>query len=425
LFLKRLFLISSCMVTLLFADGFNGLTVSKVIVNGNRVTERDVIVREMLLEEGGVYSDSLRIVSERRIHSLFLFNNVEIIPVPDNQQVALLVNVTERLFLYPFPVLNVEDRDWEKLTYGGGFAHVNFRGRAEKLFGSLFFGYKPGFEFGYDNPWIGGPENRYTLSVLVSRFSWQHKTEEFDERHFTSAISVGKYWNRYLATFVKMDYDRIVLPDSLSNRLATGNNREELFGFAVVNSFDNRDFTAYPSSGWLLQNSILFESILRPENRYIQVTTDARRYLQWNDIILAGRLLHIGTFGNLPLYRTVYFGFSERVRGHFSEVYEGKHSILGSAEFRFPLLQDRLISLPSFFLPPSSTQNLKFGLNGAIFIDSGIIWSQPAQLATDNIVTGFGVGLHFRLPYIEIARLEAGFDLDFNSEIIFEVGAAL
>ena len=131
------------------------------------------------------------------------------------------------------------------------------------------------------------------------------------------------------------------------------------------------------------------------------------------------------SFGELPVYRKVYFGFNERLRGHFSEIVEGNHSFIGSFEVRFPLLPEKLFNLPSVFLPPSSTRNLKFGVNAALFYDSGIVWSNKNQLGFKNFLSGFGAGLHFRLPYIEVARLELAFDESYNSEIIFEVGTAL
>ena len=48
--------------------------------------------------------------------------------------------------------------------------------------------------------------------------------------------------------------------------------------------------------------------------------------------------------------------------------------------------------------------------------------SKERKLENQKFINGFGAALRFRLPYIEIARLEYAFNEKLNSEIIFEVG---
>ena len=42
----------------------------------------------------------------------------------------------------------------------------------------------------------------------------------------------------------------------------------------------------------------------------------------------------------------------------------------------------------------------------------------------NNFVSGFGVGIHFLMPYIEVLRIDLAFDEDFNSETILEIEVA-
>ena len=114
-------------------------------------------------------------------------------------------------------------------------------------------------------------------------------------------------------------------------------------------------------------------------------------------------------------------GFSERVRGHFQEVYSGTHLLTSGVAVRFPILPLHYYSMPSVLLPEASTSNLKFGINGAFFADAGIVWERKYQLATNNMISGFGTALHILLPYVEVARMELAFDLELNSQVIFEV----
>ena len=59
-----------------------------------------------------------------------------------------------------------------------------------------------------------------------------------------------------------------------------------------------------------------------------------------------------------------------------------------------------------------------------IFADAGIIWSEPYEYAMANVKSGFGFGLHIRLPYIEVFRMDYAFDPNWRGQLIIEVGVA-
>ena len=61
-------------------------------------------------------------------------------------------------------------------------------------------------------------------------------------------------------------------------------------------------------------------------------------------------------------------------------------------------------------------------MSAALFIDTGIVWVNPDEYTKDNFKTGFGFGLHFHLPYVEIFRIDLGFDGNLDSQVIVEVG---
>jgi hypothetical protein len=73
-------------------------------------------------------------------------------------------------------------------------------------------------------------------------------------------------------------------------------------------------------------------------------------------------------------------------------------------------------------IPSQYLQNLKIGLSGAFFIDTGIVWVMADDYSKDKFNTGFGFGFHIHLPYVEVFRVDFGFDGDLNSQVIFEVG---
>jgi outer membrane protein assembly factor BamA len=149
---------------------------------------------------------------------------------------------------------------------------------------------------------------------------------------------------------------------------------------------------------------------------------DIRKYLKIGPIIFAGRLMQNSLFGEVPIYRMNYIGFSERVRGHFYNVREGKHVQIAGIETRFNIIPIRYFSFNLPAIPPQYLTNLKFGLSAALFIDTGIVWDKSNEYKYDNFTTGFGLGLHLHLPYVEVFRFDYGFDRNWKGQLTMEVG---
>jgi hypothetical protein len=57
-------------------------------------------------------------------------------------------------------------------------------------------------------------------------------------------------------------------------------------------------------------------------------------------------------------------------------------------------------------------------------MDSGIIWNGAAQYGISNFETGFGIGLHLHLPYVEVFRFDYAFNREFRGQLILETGIA-
>ncbi len=338
----------------------------------------------------------------------------------NGDSLSLLISVTERLYLLPFPEYKVEDRDWDKLTYGIGLANNNLRGMNEKLYLSVQFGYRPGYKAAYYNPWMGGALH-LTGSLFIQKYSLPNRLEGFDEKHLYMAISPGKYWTRYLYSRIIFYRDDIRVKSAAAVFMESATEQDINYGLFFINSYDTRDLRAYPSKGLYAQLQIQKSGFFSDKINYIKYDLDLRSYLPWRKLIFASRLFTRLSVGRLPVYDGVYLGYNNRIRGHFNEVYSGKYLMTGGTAIRFPLLKVRYFSFPSAFAPESSTQNMRFGINGGLFAESGIIWNRRRQLRSENLISGFGFGLHFLLPYIEVMRLDMAFNEKLKHEIIMEI----
>ena len=130
--------------------------------------------------------------------------------------------------------------------------------------------------------------------------------------------------------------------------------------------------------------------------------------------------------GTIPIYDRVYLGYIERVRGLFYTKEEAENQIIGGVEYRFPLTKITYHDLSEYALPSLRDyyRDLKFGISASIFYDYATMWDQQENLNLKHYRYGFGMGLNFHVPYIEVFRLDMAFDKNWNIQFIAEVNVA-
>jgi len=397
--------------------------IQNILIIGNKVTKDNVIFRELVIHEGDVPTQSLLKESHQRLMNLFLFNRVKLDIYPhDEKSVILIIEVTERLYFYPVPIITIRERDWTKWSFGLSVVNSNFRGQNERLWGGFWLGYRPGFGVTYTDNWAGDSLHLNTGFNITKTIFNNRTVPEMEERHLIGRASVGKWWGRTFNTALTFLFDRIKVAEEFRDLMHSGNTTEYTFGLELSMRYDTRDLYSYPSTGWLHIIQFYKYGFFENYNNYENIVFDLRRYFNIGPIILAGRFYQNSLFGEIPIYRLNFIGFSERIRGYFFDVWEGKHVQMGSIETRFNIIPISYFSLDLPAIPAQYLQNLQIGLSAALFVDTGIVWVTPDQYTIDNFKTGFGFGIHIHLPYVEIFRFDIGFDGNLNSQVIVEVG---
>jgi len=198
---------------------------------------------------------------------------------------------------------------------------------------------------------------------------------------------------------------------------------DELPSIGASFRYDTRDLREYPKDGIffnLSASKLGFGGVVN----YASYQSDLRYYhLIFGNVSIATRLAGYLNSGTIPVYGRVFLGYGERIRGHFSQKREGDHRLLTSVEMRFPIIKTTYFDLdsgPDQFRGYSN--NLKFGISGGIFFDSGAVWYQHRELHRNIFLSGFGAGLHFHLPYVDLIRVEYALDTYGSGEFIFDVG---
>jgi outer membrane protein assembly factor BamA len=398
-------------------------TIENIVIMGNKVTDDNVILRELLVQLGDLPDEAKLQESRQRLMNLYLFNRVEFRLYPqDEKSLILLIEVTEKIYFYPMPILTIRERDWSKWSYGLSVVDNNFRGQNERIWIGFWLGYRPGFGLKFSDMWAGDSLHLNT-GLGITKSTITHRTiPDMEENHITGSVMLGKWWGNHFNTAITFHYDRIKVEPQFQYLMQSGNSIEHTFGTEFSIRHDTRDLYYYPSNGWFNNIKLFIYGFFETYNHYNRVELDLRKYQKFGPFIFAGRFYQNSLLGDVPVYRLNYIGYSERIRGYFYDTAEGLHVQILSAETRFNLIPIRYFSLNLPPLPAQYLHNLKFGVSGSLFIDSGIIWNNAFEYNINNYKTGFGFGILFHLPYVEIFRIDCGFNRDLESQLIFEVG---
>jgi len=407
--------------------------IAKILIGGNRRTKPQVILREMQMQIGDTVASETMQADQKRILNLGLFNRVEIDSLHEADGVHILIGVTERLYLFPFPIFFINDKDWSKASYGAGIVHINFRGRNELAAISGWAGYNPAFAIDYSNPCLFGPSQLLTRvrfsAQRVRNRSFANLGQEVDEKRLGASWSLGKRFGLFTYLSLNLGYTELKLDPPAPDKTLDPSGRDRLPSAGLTFVYDRRDLFEYPRSGvfakfWGLRTGFNSEYI-----HFWRYGADLRGYQKiYRNLSLGARAMTDLSHDNIPLYERVFLGYFNRVRGHFTrseDKDEGENLALASVELRFPILPWRYFSFNDLPIFGSSLRNMKFGLSAGIFADYGRVWFQSNQRPRfADGQRGYGVGLHFHLPYVNLLRLELAFDEDGRSEWIADVGVA-
>ncbi len=412
----------------------SSLSVDRISIVGNEQTKDFVILREMTLKSGSTITPQLLEYDKNRIYSLGLFNEVQLQVVPFSDTTAtLVVLVSERWYIYPYPIFGIKDGDWGKLYFGLGVFNTNFRGRNEKLAISFTVGYDPSLSIFYRNPFLTGDgtyylESRLSLNKIRNKSIDSTRTPltNFDERHYTFMLSMGKRINISHSVWVSAGYEVVNVDPNYTNSTISPDGEDEFPIFGAGYLYDTRDVGEYPNIGTFARFTITKYGLPSTKVNIIRYATDTRQYVPLvKDVVVAGRVMtDIAAAGKTPSYNRVYLGYGERVRGHFNEVgehvREGENRFLASAELHYTLMPPKFFTIKE--LPPAFGV-WRFGIVASLFGDAGTVWFRGQPLALDRFIKGYGVGLNFLLPYSAVLRVELALNEVRRGEFILDLGS--
>jgi outer membrane protein assembly factor BamA len=406
-------------------------TVDTVLVVGNEKTEAYVILDEMTLRRGSVVTPELLTYDRGRIYSLGLFTSVDLQFDSVNAPRTLYVLVRERWHIIPHVILGFRDGDPKKLYYGAGFLHNNLRGRNQKLYLSLAFGFDPAFSLSYLDP-LFDHDHRLSLGFSLSYARIRSRSVQspaagsFDENHYDAFATLSKRFNLEERLGLRFGFSGVTVSEYKEGRTQSPDGRDYFLTLGLQYTLDTRDLNEYASRGAFTDLSITKMGFGEGDVNYGRVGFDIRRYQPTVfDITFVVRGYGSLVYGGqVPLYGRAYLGYAERVRGYFSEVFEGEDVVLGTLEFRIPIIAPRIIQLQGLPIPKEFAV-WRIGVGLTAFADAGTTWVRGDDLTYSSIRSGYGAGLDLILPYSLIVRTSYAFNDRGRGEFILDLRKAI
>ena len=408
------------------APGDSVLIVRAIEVRGNETTVDRVILREMALQVGDTLTQAAIDDDEHHIYNLGLFNKVDITYTAEEKAATVYVTVSERWYIFPYPVFGFRYRDIKKIFYGAGIVHQNFRGRNEKLSCSFALGYDQWVSLVYQNPKLtdgddvffrlqAGYQNLHSLSEVGG---------EYLQKNSFLSLSLGERFGLYQTLVGTLGYEVWQVSDPLLGRSLSPSGRDAFPTFGVRYTYDSRDVREYATDGSFAALSVMKSGFGGTDVDILTYGFDLRTFIPvWQDAALGFR--SFGSFtvgGSVPTYRHVFYGYDERLRGYFSEVMEGEDILGGNVELRIPIFSPRYIQADIIPIPQFNT--LRYGLYLGIFADVGQTWYRNQSPWNRQFLSGYGAGLQFILPYGVVVRPEFALNNAGVGEFFIDFGAS-
>lgn len=390
--------------------------IGAVIITGNRITNPDVIKRELRVHEGDMASMGRILESRRRLENLGIFAEVRIDEIPVAADSAnLVVTVREAERSYAGLGVGLETRG-EPRTLALWENAVRPRGTAEyirsNVFGiaaqvslvSQFSLIEKRAVLSWDQPYFFGIPMRTYMNVWLE--TEDRRSFGFDRRgaslNTIKPMGRGRVfmntlsWSRTRLTFLEIEeseVDRRLFPYSTT-----------LLSSTMI--WDRRDDSFNPEKGRFF--SVVGEwayPLFGAESDFIKTFLKFQAYKPvWTQLNFSfTSRLGLG-LGRIPIPERFFGGGSNSFRGESFDglgpkdpesgmPVGGKAVFLLNLELKFPMLA----SLPD--------------LSGAVFLDIGNVFANRSDFDLLGFKSAVGAGLRYRTPLGPI-RFDLGWNLD-------------
>jgi len=428
-------------------------TVRSLEIKGNKRTKEKIIQRELdILVGDTIYNQEISqqfLENEKRLLSTGLFTNVTINVITwdvPNQEVDLILDLTENWFIYPAPIFELADRNFNvwwteqgrslsRVNYGLRATHINLTGNRDKLKLVAQFGYTRKYEAEYSFPYLNEAQ---TLGIAGNVFYSENKEigyatqanktlfyQDEDERILLSRFRMGAWLDYRPALFgfhrAKLEFHRNTINEIIATEInpdyfLNGDDRINFFVLEYNFTFDRRVFNLYPIGGYLFGANLQKEGLgIFGDYDNLNASIEIQKYTSLSKgLILAMRFK---AKSNLTRQTQAFanntgLGYGQDlISGYDLFVMDGTDYLLSQNILRIKIIDD-LFNI-SRFMPASAFKLLSFKMYLSLNFDWGYV-NEPTYRDTNTLnnkfVYGYGPGLDMILYNNYLFQIEYSFN---------------
>ena len=443
------------------AENTREVLIDNIFITGNRKTKDKIILRELSVEIGKYYKfEGLREMLDfdrNKIYNTNLFNTVEVsILELDMEKIDIVVQVDERWYLFPIPLIDIIDRnfnDWvenhnadlSRIIYGLSLYHFNMRGMNERMTLTAQFGFSRRYEFQYDVPYIDrSQQNGLGFFVKFIEYKNLHydninnnrvflESEDILKTNIFTGINYVRRNSFYARHFVDFAYSDSEVADTIfqlnPNYHTLSNKRQQYFNLKYKFSYDKRDIVAYPLNGYRLTASVeksglgVFGDVnlLNFRASYAQFWKLPNKFYFSNYTSA-----YISTPNDQPYSMLNGLGFgNDVVRGYELYVIHGQNYVINKTSLKYDIFSGST-ELKKF--PLQQFRHFPYAFYLKTYFDVGyasnVINYEGNQRLADQLLLGGGIGLDVVTLYDIIMRFEYSFNSIGENGLFFAITSA-
>jgi outer membrane protein assembly factor BamA len=426
---------------ILIAD--DKLYINDIVISGNDVTQEYVILRELVFARGDtIFKMDLLPALQRskdNLLNLALFNFVHVdIKHLKNNQIDVIVSLTERWYIWPVPILEyadrnfstfIQNRDWDKINYGAWLKWNNFRGRNELLTGKIRLGYVKEYSLAYTKPNLGkkqthgisfGFNMNHQNEVYIATANnkpEEYKPDDKPAQIRLNAFAKYTYRRKYYTTHaLRFEYYDYLVSDSVaianSNYLGEGDTRRDYFMVSYIFDYDIRDSKVYPLEGFNVSIKAeqiglgILESFEYSTFRLIGVLMFHQK--------LANRIyFYNATKGRyssekiMPHFLNKALGYNEFLSGYEPYVIDGSDYVISKYNLKIQLVKPTSYTIP--FIGMEQFNKVHYAVYMNVFADAGYVNSDfpgPTNTMVNTWQFSAGAGIDLVTYYDQVFRID-------------------
>jgi outer membrane protein assembly factor BamA len=244
----------------------------------------------------------------------------------------------------------------------------------------------------------------------------------FDELHYDVFVTLGKRFTIYENVGVSLGYQIVDVSEKGPGRTISADGTDRFLSGAISYSYDSRNLRDYTTQGWLYSAYISKIGFGESDISFTRLGADIRWFAPLTPDLTIGSRAHgsIVSGGKIPTYARSYFGYGERIRGYYKNVFEGENIAGTSVELRWQLVAPRIVKFEAIPLPQEFSI-WRLGLSLELFADAGTTWFRGESISLRSFASGYGGGVVFLLPYDIVVRTEYAWNDLGRGQFIFGV----